>query len=90
MSLIAKADVEAFVKDGNQEIWQKLASEGYKGNQYWLGNGTRDEPCQRVRLYQAKYARSSKTRKHDILEVDCLKPKKFQGICRRACKPKIN
>ena len=89
MSLITKADVEAFVKDGNQEIWQKLASEGYKGNNYWLGNRTRDDLCQRVRLYQARYS-SPKPRKQNILEVDCSKAKKIQGICRRECKPKIN
>ena len=87
MSLITKADVEAFVKDGNQEIWQKLASGDYRGSNYWLGNRTRDDPCQKVRVYQA---RSSKTRRQNILEVDCSKPKKIQGICRSECKPKIN
>ena len=90
MFLITKGDVEVFVNDANKEIWKILSSGNYLGNQYWLGNRTRDDPCQRVRLYQSKYARSSETRKHNILEVDCLKTQKIQGICRRECKPKIN
>ena len=88
MLLITKGDVEVFVNDANKEIWKILSSGNYLGNQYWLGNRTRDDPCQRVRLYGSQ---DSKKRNQNIAKVECvLTSGNIQGICKTECKPKMN
>ena len=88
MFLITKDDVQVFVNDANKEIWKILSSRNYLGNQYWLGIRTRDDPCQRVRLYGSQ---DSKKRSQNIAKVECVPQSgNIQGICKTECKPKMN